>query len=221
MVRIVSSVRILCQRALAALLLSCAFGASAQTQLLPVDQAASAPDFFSFRAQLQSAVARRDTAAVISAMSRDVKLSFGGNQGIEDFKKMWTPDAPASRLWDVLGSTLALGGAFASEDSFVAPYIYTQWPKEIDPFNHMAVIGTNVRVRAAPSPNARVMSTLDFAIVELAAPSPEDKGWSKIKLGPDKVGFVDARFLRNPVDYRIRFAKTDGVWRVVFFLSGD
>ena len=221
MVRISSSVCIKLPRALAALLLACAMGASAQTRLLPVDQAASVPDFFSFRAQLQSAVARRDTAAVIAALSRDVKLSFGGDQGIDAFRKMWTPDAPASRLWDVLGSTLALGGAFASEDSFVAPYIYTQWPKEIDPFNHMAVIGSSVRVRSAPNANAGVIGTLDFSVVELAAPTPEDRGWSKIRFAPDKVGFVDARFLRNPVDYRIRFAKTEAGWRVVFFLSGD
>lgn len=221
MLRSMSFIHALSWRTLAGLLMACTFGASAQTRLLPVDQAASVPDFFSFRAQLQSAVARRDTAAVLSAFSKDVKLSFGGDQGLEDFRKMWTPEAPASRLWDVLGSTLALGGSFASEDSFVAPYTYTQWPQVVDPFNHRAVIGSGVRVRSAPSPNAGVIGALDFAIVELAEPAPDDKGWAKVKLGPGKTGYVDARFLRSSTDHRIRFEKTDGVWRVVFFLSGD
>ena len=59
--------------------------------MLPVDEAASVPDFFSFRAQLQAAVARRDVAVVLGALSRDVKLSFGDDAGIEDFKRIWQP----------------------------------------------------------------------------------------------------------------------------------
>ena len=60
-----------------------------QTRLVPVDQAASVPDFFSFRARLQGAVARHDMDAVVSVLSADIALSFGGDAGHDAFIRMW------------------------------------------------------------------------------------------------------------------------------------
>lgn len=45
--------------------------------------------------------------------------------------------------------------------------------------------------------------------------------WVHIKLAAGRTGFVDRRFLRSPVDYRVNFAKLDGRWQLVFFLAGD
>ena len=94
------------------IVLTLSWPALAQSRLLPVDQAALVPDFFSFRAQLAAAIARRDFLFLLSVLSKEVKLSFGGDAGVEDFNKIWKPAAPDSRVWDVLGTTLALGGTF-------------------------------------------------------------------------------------------------------------
>lgn len=206
---------------MAAALLALAAGAVGQTRLLPVDQAASAPDFFSFRAQLQAAIARRDAEHVLGVLSRDVKLSFGGDAGIEDFKRIWRPSAPDSRLWEVLAATLALGGTFASDGTFTAPYVFVRWPREKDAFSHMAAIGSNIRVRSAPNVGAAPLATLDFTIVELADQPAVDARWVQIKLASGQAGFVDARFLRSPIDHRVGFSKMDGRWQMVFFLAGD
>ncbi len=198
--------------------------ALAQPRLPPVDQAASVPDFFAFRAQLKTALAQRNQTAVIAALHKDVKLSFGGDAGVDDFKRMWTPHAPASRLWQTLAAVLALGGTFAADGAFTAPYVSTQWPEKIDAFSHMAAIGSGIRVRAAPRTTAAVVGALDFTIIELADPSsPEsaDTGWIKVKWPAGRVGFVDARCLRSPIDYRVNFAKIDGRWQITFFLAGD
>lgn len=192
-----------------------------QTRLLPVDQAASVPDFFSFRARLQLAVARRDANAVLAVLARDVKLSFGGDAGVDSFKAMWKPTAPDSTLWETLAAVLSLGGTFASDGSFTAPYVFTQWPQGKDAFEHMAAIGSGVRVRSAASADAPVVGALDFSVVELAEPPAADAAWVKIKLSADRTGFVGREFLRSPIDYRIRFARLDGRWQVVFFLAGD
>lgn len=193
----------------------------AQTRLLPVDQAASVPDFFSFRAQLQVAVARRDVQAVVSALSRDVKLSFGGDEGVDAFHRLWKPAAPDSRLWEALAAVLALGGTFSTDGSFTAPYVFATWPRDKDAFTHMAAIGTNIRVRSAPSTSAEVIEALDYAIVESVDGQAGDAQWAQIRLSPKQTGFVDGRFLRSPIDYRINFARRDGRWQIVFFVAGD
>lgn len=216
-----STARLKRRHVVAAALFALAAGAAAQSRLLPVDQAASVPDFFSFRAQLQAAVARRDVDHVLGVLSKDVKLSFGGDAGIEDFKRIWQPSAPDSRLWEVLASTLALGGSFAADGAFTAPYVFTRWPQDRDAFSHMAAVGSGIRVRSAPAASAAPVAALDFTIVELAEPPQADPRWVQIKLGADRTGFVDARFLRSPIDYRITFSKIEGRWQVVLFLAGD
>ena len=193
----------------------------AQTRLLPVDQAASVPDFFSFRAQLQVAVARRDVEAVVSALSRDVTLSFGGDAGVDDFRRLWKPDAPDSRLWETLAAVLALGGTFSTDGSFTAPYVFATWPPDKEAFTHMAAIGTGVRVRGAPNTSAPVIEALDYAIVETVGGEAPETPWVQIKLAPNRTGFVDGRFLRSPIDYRVRFARREGRWQIVFFVAGD
>src|SRR5690349_15198570 len=70
--------------------------AQAPPQLLPVDQAAIRPEFFSFRAQLQRALAERDSAAVLAIVDPNIKNSFGDDDGIASFRKMWTPERPDS-----------------------------------------------------------------------------------------------------------------------------
>jgi hypothetical protein len=102
------------------LLLTTPAVALAQTRLPPVDPAASVPDFFSFRAQLQVAVAKRNVQAVVSALSKGVKLSFGGDTGVEDCHRMWKPNTPDSRLWETPAAVLALEGMFA------VPYLFAK-----------------------------------------------------------------------------------------------
>src|SRR5687767_3243003 len=76
-------------RKLLYLLLCLPLWAAAQPAFPPVDEASTVPDFFSFRAQLQAAVARRDTAAVEAALDPAVRLSFGGESGLDGFRRMW------------------------------------------------------------------------------------------------------------------------------------
>ena len=117
---------------------SAAVTARAPATLLPIDEAARQPDFFSFRAQLQAAVARHDADAVIAALDPNIKLSFGGDDGIEGFRRLWRPSDADTELWAELGAVLALGGTFSSESSFTAPYVFSRWPDGVDGFEHVA-----------------------------------------------------------------------------------
>lgn len=208
---------IVLRRMTAVLLAACLSVAAHGERLFPVDEAASVPDFFSFRAQLMAAVARRDTAFVLGVLANDVLLSFGGDQGV---KRRWRPEAADTQLWAVLGSTLALGGTFSADGTFTAPYVHSKWPDDKDAFEHTAAIGSGIRVRNGPSADAAVIGSLDFDIVEVRDRRADGR-WIQIRVAPDRVGFVDARFLRSPIDYRVRFARLDGRWHIVFFVAGD
>ena len=85
----------------------------------------------------------------------------------------------------------------------------------------MVAIGSGIRVRGAPNIDSNVVGSLDFSIVELAEPLAADAKWVQVKLSEDRTGFVDAKLLRSPVEYRINFAKMEGRWQIVFFLAGD
>jgi hypothetical protein len=209
------------KRLLAALLFLHAALAAAQVgKLLPVDEAARDPEFFAFRAQLQAAVARHDTEAVLAAVHPNIKNTFGGDDGIEAFRRIWKLPAADSRLWDELGTVLAFGGAFQEGGHFAAPYVFGRWPGQFDSFEHVAVVGTNVRVRAEPSLNGRILTALTFDVVPRAAPD-DAQGWTRIKLRDGRTGYISAPYAWSPVVYRALFNKIDGRWRMTAFVTGD
>ena len=194
---------------------------AAEPLLRPVDQAAEQPEFFSFRAQLQSAIARRDTLALVAALRTDIKNSFGGDGGIEEFRQVWQLGQPDSPLWEALGTALALGGSFSGDAGFAAPYVFSRWPEGADSFGQVAIIASGVRVRAEPNPGAASVATLTFAIVELADTQAPEERWVALKLPDGAVGYVDRRFVRSPIDYRAIFEKSEGRWQLAMFLAGD
>jgi uncharacterized protein YgiM (DUF1202 family) len=204
---------------LAAILLVQAAAAAAQVgKLLPADEAVRNPELFAFRAHLQAAVARHDTEAVLAAVHPNIKIGFGGEDGIEAFKRTWKLPA-GSRLWDELGIVLALGGSFQG-NNFVAPYVFSRWPERFDSFGHVAVIGTNVRVRSKPGLDGQILASLSFDVVPLAAPSGES-GWTQVKLRDGRKGYIASRYVRSPVDYRAFLTREDGSWRMTLFVAGD
>ncbi len=209
------------KKLLAALLFLYATLAAAQVgKLQPTDEAVRDPEFFTFRAQLQAAVARHDTEAVLAAVHPNVKNTFGGDDGIDAFRRIWKLPAADSRLWDELGTVLAFGGAFQEGGLFTAPYVFGRWPEPFDSFEHVAVLGTSVRVRAEPGPKGRVLTSLSFDIVPLAAPAGSSE-WTRIKLRDGRIGYISSRYVRSPVDYRALFNKIDGRWRMTAFVAGD
>lgn len=195
--------------------------AQAQQTLKPIDQAINQPDFFTFRARLQTALARRDVEAVLAVVHKDIKNSFGGDDGFDEFKKTWNLDKPDSKLWETLATVLALGGTFDEEGAFTAPYVFTSWPDDLDAFDHMAVTGNGVRVRSEPNTSAPTLATLSFSIVECLPDNDPDKPWVTIRLPSGKTGYIDRRFVRSSIDYRASFSKIDGRWQMTFFLAGD
>jgi hypothetical protein len=193
---------------------------AAPPQLLPVDEASTRPDFFSFRASLQRAIARRDAAALMTVVHPQIKNSFGGNDGIDEFRAMWKIGQPDSEIWDELGTVLALGGSFHDADTFVAPYVNSRWPNTVDPFEHVAVTGANVRVRSQPATTSDAVDTVSFAILPVAREGTDTEGWTAVQIDTT-VGYISSAYVRSPIDYRAIFRFEDRRWRLVTFVAGD
>lgn len=208
-------------RALVLVALFAGRSACAQQPLLPVDEANALPDFFSFRAQLRASVARRDVPALLAVVHKNIKNSFGGHDGIDEFKAMWALNKPDSLLWGQLASVLALGGTFGADGSFTAPYTFSRWPYSVDAFSHVAITGTGVRVRNAASGTAPTVASLSHAIVEQLVSKTPDAAWVHVRLPGGTTGYVSKRYARSPIDYRAFFSKEEGRWHMTVFVAGD
>ena len=203
-----------------ALLVTTGSLAAAGTQLLPVDEASRRPDFFSFRAGVQRAIAQRDSAALLAVVHPQIRNSFGPDDGIDNFRLMWRTDTPESEIWTELGTVLALGGSFHGDDTFVAPYVFSKWPDQFNAFEHVAVIGADVRVRSKPSADAAAVSRVSFEILPVAQPA-DSAEWTAVSLEGGSTGYISSRYVRSPVDYRAIFRFADGQWKLVTFVAGD
>jgi hypothetical protein len=224
---------------LAFLLVILAFG-TAETHraqgvrtLKPVDEAPLDPEFLAFRTRLQAAVSNHDAVALMDVVHAEIKNGFGGDDGINAFKQMWRPEDPKSELWIQLGTVLGLGGSFdgpagparpASPSEFTAPYIFSKWPSGVDSFDFVAVTGAEVRLRAEPSSDAPVIGTVSYALLQLDTDFDSTRivpdEWTTVKFNGKK-GYIASRFVRSPIDYRARFSRLNGTWKLTFFLAGD
>jgi len=200
---------------------------SQNRKLYPVDEAAKDPAFFTFRARLIQAVQRRDATYLLRILSPKISNSFGGSEGVADFKKMWKPESSQSGVWTELAKVLSLGGAFDKDGSFSAPYLHSSWPEEEgDGFEVGVIVGGNVRVRTAPQITASVIRNLSFDIVDVpdwqrTKARGEKREWTKVKLADGQTGYVAEEFIRSPIDYRAIFEKENGRWVMTAFIAGD
>lgn len=187
--------------------------------LCPTDEGANDATFAEYRKRLMAAVEQKNWIALTPLLARDFRVNFGDGGGIEAFREQWKPDSPDSKLWAELREILEHGGSFAGEDPnrvFWAPYVYSRWPEDIDAFEHVAVLRADVPLRSAAADDAPVVRTLDWSIVRLAEPATGDQPWRHVS-----DGWISAKDVRSPIDYRAAFGKVNGEWKMIALVAGD
>lgn len=201
------------------LMLACAArAASTAARLLPVDEARKDESFAAFREQLISALIRHDRVFVRAMLDANVKVSFGPENGATEFERQWKLDDPQSAFWETLLRVLKMG-ATKHGDGFVAPYVFSKWPQEYDPFEHAAVIERDLPLLSEPRDGSAVVTRLSYDIVRVTGYGESE--WVKVGTVDGKTGFVPAAAVYSPVDYRAFFEQRDGQWRMTMFLAGD
>lgn len=187
--------------------------------ILPLDRSDRDPALARYLDRLREAVEAKDAAALRTLISPDIKNGFGGDDGAEAFDAAWHPEGPDSQVWPVLTKILGLGGDWTGPQQYCAPYLFVHFPDDFDPFEHQVVVGTGVRLRAAPGFDSRVLGQLSWTIVKH---EHSEERWRLVTAPWGVTGWVAAEYLYSPVGYRACFqSDSEDQWRMVFLVEGD
>jgi hypothetical protein len=217
---------------LAAVFLVSISAVSAQERFVkPVDEAKKDATFLAFRDRLIKAVDARDSKFIFSILDPKIQLSFGGDFGVRDFKKYWKLEAKNSEFWPTFSTVIKNGGRFDTQQKrpklFTAPYLFMEWPDDVDVFEYSAIFGNNVNLRAKPSMAGGVIAQLSYNIVSVdmdrsaKRTGSDDIEWFYVKTLGGKTGYVKSEFVRSSIDMRAGFEKIRGKWTMTFFIGGD
>ncbi|MEO8649287.1 MAG: SH3 domain-containing protein, partial [Acidobacteriota bacterium] len=199
----------------------------------PVDQAPNDASFLAFRTKLIAAAESRDAKFILSIIDPKIELSFGGDAGLADFKRIWKLNAAKSPFWEVFLPAIRNGGRFDRDPEsrqmiFAAPYTFDGFPEDLDVFEYQAIFGSDVNLRSTPNADAPVAARLSYNIVRVdhdrsvkRKGSDEEFEWYRVETLGGLKGFVKSEFVRSPIDYRAGFQKKRGVWKMIFFIAGD
>jgi len=176
-----------------------------------------------FWERLIQAVGERDADWVISKLSPTVWNTFGGDYGVDSFYEIWHPYSEESPLWAELDVITSLGGTFfdSTLTLFMAPYVYSEWPPEVDSFTYGAVIAINVPLYAEPDEGSEILKVLSYDIVRIRYDPNPPEGWTIVELLDGTPGYVLEHSVRRPIDYRIGIERFATGWEIVFLITGD
>lgn len=192
--------------------------------------------FVKFRNELKSVIARKDASALFKHLASDIRIDFGGFGGRPEFEETWKPYDKDSKVWAALSLVVEQGGNFDSKVRFSAPYVYSAFPSDVDIENKVVVTNEDAVMREKPDAGAKVVRKLDRDILTLgdfvrrdgvksaayvAQHEVHPKAWYSVKDAKGAAGFVMARDVRSPIDYRAYFEKRKGRWVITMFLAGD
>ncbi len=213
------------------LLIVLSIGVTAQERFVrPIDEAPKNASFLAFRKQLIAALEKRDTKFIYGIVDRNIKLGFGGEDGIANFRKTWKIESKDSKFWDEMLTVVKNGGQFDKRDRnlFMAPYLFTAFPEDIDAFDYQAIFGNNVNLRSRPDITAPVVTKLSYNVVkvdlEKSVPISGTEGeylWLRVETLGGKKGWVKPEYVRSSIDFRAGFERIRGRWTLTFFLAGD
>lgn len=206
--------------------------ATQERYVKPVDEASLDPSFGAFRSKVIAAAERRDAGFMLSILDPKIHLSFGGDEGIADFRRIWKIHTKGTRFWTEFLPVIKNGGAFVRENGrrtnlFYAPYTFNSFPEDLDAFEYHAIFGFNVNLRKEPRMSAQVAAKLSYNVVRIEPENlpksgrSEYPGWWRVRTLGGLDGYVKKEYVRSPIDYRAGFEKKRGHWKMVAFIAGD
>ncbi len=186
----------------------------------PVDRCTRQPGAAAFRTALARALRARDVRGFVALTTPAVRLDFGGGGGQAELRRRLS-GAEGRKLWREHDRIMPLGCAVQA-GNLVMPAVFAHDFGDTDPFEVMVVTGSQVPLRAAPSPTARTVSLLSWVAVTPLTADDFEKPFRRVSLPGGKVtGYVAAARLRSPLDYRLIVSRRRGAWKIDAFLAGD
>ena len=198
-------------------------------KLYPGDESTWDSSFRAFRKRLDLALAQKDAIFIESILTNNVLSSFGGDGGIEEFKEHYKLTQNDSEFWEIMKECLLLGGTFQyygdGHKYFVAPYVFSRFPKEFDVFFYAAIVKKAVPMRMSPDDRAKIVHLLSYDIVKTAEEGRAElvemkNGYMKVASLSGERGWVRLEAMRSPIDYRVFFKRVDGRWKLSSLVNG-
>ena len=214
-------------------------------RLIPPKQVFDA-EFEAFYKEFVAAVRAKDMDFIDSILDEGIMSSFGGEPTKEYFYEFWEhrdqrKDVYRKSLWDELEAIITLGGRYyqagvfreVTGKCFVAPYLFMDFIYEdfadddVRPFDYDVIIEKGVRVYENANTNSKVIDTLDYNIViyhynaneTLWELSPDD--FVSITTLSGAAGYIQWKYLRSPIDFRLCIEQKDGEWKLLWLIAGD
>ena len=195
-----------------------ALAVAAPATMPPVDQCRKDRTFVPVRRALETAVATRSMDRLLSLMADDVRVSFGGRYGKQQFQQYWESRPPlATELWAELDDALKLGCAVKG-DARVFPSMFGQ-ADGLDGFETW-IARPGARMRATPSLKGSIVARLNWHVLQENG-AWDGGAWIPVRLPGGRSGYVHQSAARSPIDYRLVLQKRGRGWRITAFVAGD
>lgn len=194
-------------------------------ELLPIDQSSSNQSYSAFQESLKAAIYSRDSTFIYSILDPNINLSFGGDYGLSDFKRMWHIENSESEFWSEFEQAIILGGYFLPDSqNYIFPYLFRNLPQGYDGFLHTVAINDSARLYLRPSEDSgfctvgyKIVGTLTWDQIQEEAV----EGFFPVKISDDMYSFGRRSDFRLVTDYRGQFY-SDGVsWKLKYWIAGD
>ncbi len=209
-------------------------------KMYPRDESSTDTAFSAFKQRVLEAAERGDLRTLREALAPTLSYNFDTgtpDQVVRDF------GLGEGVPWRALRDALRLGAVRTRDEEFSAPYVSADDQSvEVNAIqDELVVTGLNVRVRRSPDTRAEVVDWLSYDVVSQVSnvvsnlsrpylqanafenddtPSGPD-AWAHIRTPSGETGYVYGRFIRSPLDWRFRFGKVAGAWKIVALAVGD
>lgn len=202
------------------------------TYCYPRDETEEDESFATFIEDYKKAIEEKDLSFVKEHMDERIKLGFGGFDGIENFDVVWgmEDNVETSSFWDEMDMLLSLGFVkeyyeeFGYTGGFVGPYTFVDFPETgdpdtYDPFFFVAAMYEKTPIYRMPWEGSGLIAEVDYEVMQLANPMHHE--WYMVNLSDGRLGWAHGDTIRQPIDLRAKFSNIDGVWTLIYLLTGD
>jgi hypothetical protein len=201
--------------------------AAAGRRTMPAKPVAD-PEFHALADRLAEIAASRNAEALAAMAASDIRLSFGGDAGVDSFRRLIAEPG----FWPGFQRVLDGGGVpmqgRGSGRNAVFPALFQNWSGDLDAYEHYYGDRPGAQLRAGPSGHAPAIAELYGRIV-VRGPYLEafyrllDDGWMHVCTMAEGCGFAREQHIRSPIDWRAIFsqAQPGAPWVLETYIAGD
>jgi hypothetical protein len=196
------------------------------------DERKANPDIDSLLKIVEQSITNKDIDALLTTMDTNVISSYGGGMyGHDDFRETWQDDN-YRELWAKLDEVISLGGFFANDSTYCAPYTGNV-DEEASKVDDMVVpygcgISTHTKVKLYPSEECDEAEAINigrtYCMIKLQGNfyGASNGLWKVNPIGTDVIGYVKTEDFYCSADYGLVLEMSEtGGWKITAFAPWD